>query len=98
MDIVRRFLLHAIDAYESRHEMGPTVGELAADLGLPDDFGHKHLVDHLRDEVALDHASYYRGRFAVTTAGRRALDAAEARRPARSEHDARLVERITATR
>ena len=80
MDVVRRFLLHAVDAYGSRNGTGPTVRELAADLGLPADFGHKHLVDHLQREVALDHLAHYRGRFTVTTTGHLALDADEVRR------------------
>jgi hypothetical protein len=79
MEVVRRFLLHAVDSYETRNEAGPTVSELAADLGLPADFGHKHLVDHLRSEAALEHLANYRGRFTLTPAGRLALDVDEAR-------------------
>lgn len=74
MEVVRRFLLHAVDSYETRNETGPTVSELAADLGLPPDFGHKHLVDHLRSEAALEHLANCRGRFTLTPAGRLALD------------------------
>lgn len=38
-------LPRAVDSYESRHGTGPTVVELAADLGTPPDFGHSHLVE-----------------------------------------------------
>jgi hypothetical protein len=82
MELVRRFLLREIEGYERRHGTGPTVRELAADLGLPADFGHRHLVEHLKREVVLERVSHYRGRFTLTTAGRLELDAEEARRPA----------------
>jgi hypothetical protein len=75
MEPVDRLLLCAIDAFEQCHETGPTVRELAADLGLPPDFGHEHLVERLQSEVKLDRISHYRGRFGLTNAGRLALDA-----------------------
>lgn len=82
MELVRRFLLREIEGYEKRHGVGPTVRELAGDLGLPADFGHRHLVEHLKAEVVAERISHYRGRFALTTAGRLELDAEEARRSA----------------
>lgn len=82
MEVVRRLLLRAIGAYESREGKGPTVRELAADLGLPDDFGHEHLVDHLQQGVAAGQVAHDQGRFTLTGAGRLALAADVAPRPA----------------
>jgi hypothetical protein len=62
-------LLRAIDSYESRHRTGPTVRELAADLGIPPDFGHSQLVERLRFEVSAGFVSHYRGRISLTAAG-----------------------------
>lgn len=76
----RPLLLHAIDAYVSRLGTGPTVRELAADLGIPEDFGHHQLVDRLQRELARGRVSLYRGRFTLTAVGRLAL---EGRLPAR---------------
>lgn len=72
---VRLFLLQAIGAYERAHGVGPTVGELAVDLGLPDDFGLGHLLEHLRSEVERKRVVRYRNRFALTPSGRLALEA-----------------------
>lgn len=80
MEAVRQFLLRAVGGYESREGKGPTVRELAADLGLPDDFGHKHLVDHLQQGVAVGQVAHAHGRFTLTSAGRLALAADEAPR------------------
>ncbi len=85
MEVVRRFLLRAVGAYESREGKGPTVCELAADLGLPDDFGHEHLVDHLQQGVVVGRVAHDHGRFTLTSAGRLALAGDEAPRPARLE-------------
>jgi len=63
-------LLRAIDSYESRHGTGPTVIELAADLGITPDFGHHHLVGRLRRQHAAGFVSHYRRRLTLTTAGR----------------------------
>lgn len=81
MQVGRRSLLRTIEAYESRHGVGPTVHELATYLGIPADFGHLHLVDRLKRESALEHLSDYRGRFTLTAAGRRALDSDDSPRP-----------------
>lgn len=78
MELVDGLLLRAVDAYESRHGTGPTVPELAADLGIPLDFGHHHLVTRLRQELARERLAHYRRRFTLTAAGRLALDADEA--------------------
>jgi hypothetical protein len=61
-------LLRAIDSYESRHGTDPTVVELAADLGIPSDFGHSQLVERLRHEVSAGFVSHYRGRISLTAA------------------------------
>ena len=82
MELIDRLLLCTVAAYESRQGTGPTVRELAADLGIPADFGHEHLVERLQREVAEERVSHRRGRFTLTTIGRLALDADEARRPA----------------
>ncbi len=44
--------------------------ELAADLGIPSDFGHSQLVERLRHEVSAGFVSHYRGRISLTAAGR----------------------------
>jgi hypothetical protein len=62
-------LLRAIDSYESRHGTDPTVRELAADLGIPPDFGHSQLVGRLRHEVSAGFVSHHRGRISRTAAG-----------------------------
>lgn len=67
-------LLYAIDAYESQNENGPTVPELAADLGITRDFGHSHLVAHLQREQSLGHVSHYGGRFKLTRAERSVVE------------------------
>jgi hypothetical protein len=92
MDVVRRFLLYAVDAYESRIGTGPTARELAADLGLPAELALKHLVDHLQREVALEHIAHQRRRFTLTAAGRLALEADETRPSSSSlQHDVPAV-------
>jgi hypothetical protein len=63
-------LLRAIDAYDSRHREGPTVPELAADLGITPDFGHHDLVTRLKSELSLGHISHHSGRVRLTRAGR----------------------------
>lgn len=67
-------LLRAIDSYESRHGKGPTVRELAADLGIPPDFEHGHLVERLRREVSACFVTHYRGRISLTAAGQELVD------------------------
>jgi hypothetical protein len=67
-------LLRAIDSYKARHRTGPTVRELAADLGIPADFGHSHLVERLRREVSAGFATHYRGRISLTTAGQELVE------------------------
>ena len=80
MELVDGLLLRAVDAYESRHGRGPTVPELAADLGIPADFGHSHLVTRLGAALEREHLGHYRRRFTLTAPGRLAL-AAEAPGP-----------------
>jgi hypothetical protein len=65
-----RLLLRAIDAYDSHNGKGPTVSELAADLGIPPDFGHHDLVGRLQRELSLGRLSHYGSRFRLTQAGR----------------------------
>lgn len=67
---LRIILLRAIDAYSSQHWEGPTVPELAADLGITPDFGHTYLVVRLRRELSLGHISHRGNRFRLTPAGR----------------------------
>jgi hypothetical protein len=67
-------LLRAIDSYESRHGTDPTVRELAADLGIPPDFGHSQLVERLRREVSAGFVSHYRGRISLTAAGQETVE------------------------
>jgi hypothetical protein len=67
-------LLRAIDSYESRHGTAPSVRELAADLGIPPDFGHSHLVERLRREVSACFVTHYRGRISLTAAGQELVD------------------------
>jgi hypothetical protein len=67
-------LLRAIGSYESRHGTDPTVVELAADLGIPSDFGHSHLVERLRHEVSAGFVFHYRGRISLTAAGREIVE------------------------
>jgi hypothetical protein len=67
-------LLRAIDSYESRHGTAPTVVELAADLGIPPDFGHSQLVGRLRHEVSAGFVSHYRGRISLTAAGQELVE------------------------
>jgi hypothetical protein len=45
------------------------VRELAADLGIPPDFGHSQLVGRLRHEVSAGFVSHHRGRISRTAAG-----------------------------
>lgn len=73
--VVDGLLLRAVDAYVSSHGTGPTVLELAEDLGIPADFGHDHLVERLQHELARERLAHYRRRFTLTAAGRLALDA-----------------------
>jgi hypothetical protein len=80
---LRRLLLRAIDAYDSQNGAGPTVFELADDLGIPPDFGHHDLVGRLQRELSLGYVSHYRSRFTLTPTGRN-LIVSEARAP----HDA----------
>ena len=65
-----RILLRAIDAYDADDRQGPTVPELAADLGITPEFGHHDLVVRLRRELSLGRISHQRGRFGLTRAGR----------------------------
>jgi hypothetical protein len=73
LESLDRTLLQSIDAYESKHGSGPTAQALAAELGIPPDFGHHHLVERLKRQVEHGHVSYHRRRFLVTDAGRAAL-------------------------
>jgi hypothetical protein len=68
------FLLRAIDAYDSHNGRGPTVPELAVDLGITPDFGHSNLVMRLQHELSLGHIAEYRGRIRLTRAGRDLVD------------------------
>jgi hypothetical protein len=68
-------LLRAIDSCKSRNGTGPTVLELAADLGITPDFGHTQLVERLRRELSAGYVSHYRGRFSLTAAGRELIEA-----------------------
>lgn len=47
--------------------------ELAADLGIPTKFGHRHLVQAIQRQVELGRASHYRGRVQLTEEGREFL-------------------------
>ena len=73
MELLSRAVLRTLEAYESEHTTGPTVPELATDLGIPPDFGHLHLAELLRRQVILGRVSHYGGRFHLTEAGRAAL-------------------------
>lgn len=84
MELADGLLLRAVEAYESSHGTGPTVRELAEDLGIPVDFGYDQLVDRLQHELARERLAHYRRRFTLTAAGRLALDAAA--EPAHSPH------------
>jgi hypothetical protein len=68
--LLSRLLLRAIDAHRSDHREGPTVPELAADLGITPDFGHNDLVARLQRELSLGNVSHYRSRYKLTRAGR----------------------------
>lgn len=79
MESLSRCLLLALEAYGAEHAAGPTVSELAGDLGITPGFGHKHLVELLQREVALGRVSDHGTRFQLTAAGRAALhDAVQA--------------------
>jgi hypothetical protein len=67
-------LLRAIDSCKARHGTDPTVRELAADLGIPPDFGHSQLVDRLLHEVSAGFVSHYRGRISLTAIGREKVE------------------------
>lgn len=67
-------LLRTTDSYESLHATAPTVVELAADLGIPPDFGHSRLVGRLQREVSAGFVSHYRGRICLTAAGREMIE------------------------
>lgn len=73
---LRSLLLLAIDTYDSHNGKGPTVPELAADLGSTHDFGHSGLVARLQRELSLGHVSYFRSRFRLTRPGRSFADSA----------------------
>jgi hypothetical protein len=64
------YLRRSIDGYESRHGCGPTLHQLAEDLGIPADFGASHLEEHLRRELELGRVACEHGRFRLTTSGR----------------------------
>ncbi len=73
---LRRLLLLAIDTHNSQYGTGPTVPELAADLGIRPDFGHRDLVARLRHELSFGHVVYFSSRFRLTLAGRDFADSA----------------------
>jgi len=73
MELLSRSLLRALEVHESEHASGPTVLELAANLGIPRDFGHHHLVERLKRQVVLGRVSHSGGRFHLTEVGRKAL-------------------------
>lgn len=79
-----RLLLRAIDAHDSHVGKGPTVPELAADLaanlGIPPDFGHRDLVGRLQRELSLGRVSYFCRRLRLTRAGRDFVDSGTPRR------------------
>jgi hypothetical protein len=72
MELLSRVLLHEIEAYESAHTSGPTVREVAADLGVPP-VAHHELVERLERQIVLGHIALSGRRFQLTTAGRKAL-------------------------
>jgi hypothetical protein len=80
-------LLRAIDSCESRDGTGPTVRELAADLGVTPDFGHSQLVERLRRELSAGCVSHYRGRFSLTAAGREMIERDTPRLPSLQRTD-----------
>jgi hypothetical protein len=90
---LQTLLLGAIDSYGARHGTDPTVVELAADLGIPPDFGHSHLVGRLRHQVSAGFVSHYQGRISLTAAGREMMEG-HTSRLLRPQQPARRGERI----
>jgi hypothetical protein len=80
-------LLRAIGSCESRNGKGPTVLELAADLGITPDFGHTQLVELLRHELSAGCVSHYRSRFSLTAAGRQNVEGHTPRLQSRQQAD-----------
>ena len=73
MELLSGVILRALETYESEHGSAPTAAELAADLGIPPEFGHHHLVERLQRQVVLGRVTNYGLRYQLTAAGREAL-------------------------
>lgn len=73
MELLGRYLLRALEAYESEHASGPTVAELADEIGIPPDLGHHYLFARLQRQITLGRISYFGRRLQLTEAGRDAL-------------------------
>ena len=73
MELLSRYLLRTIEAYQVAHACWPTVPELAEDFGIPSEFGYQHLITRIKRQVALGRLHVYGGRVQLTEAGRAAL-------------------------
>ena len=67
--------LRSIAAHESQGRNGPTLGDVAADLGIPPVFGYDRLNDRLQRQVVLGRVYSDGKHFRLTAAGRLAVSA-----------------------
>jgi hypothetical protein len=75
MESLSLVVLRSIEAHESTRPEGPTMDELAADLGIPAAFGRRRLGERLHRQVVLGRVHSDGERFRLTAAGRRAASA-----------------------
>jgi hypothetical protein len=75
MEILSQLVLRSIDAHESARAEGPTVDELAAELGIPPVFGHQRLSERLHRQVVLGRVYSDGEHFRLTAAGRLTVSA-----------------------
>jgi hypothetical protein len=74
MELFSQAILDALEVFQSEHARGPTVSELATNLGIPFGRGRNRLAERVQRQIVLGRVSQCRGRFTLTSAGRRAIE------------------------
>jgi hypothetical protein len=95
MESLSRVLLLSVESYETKHGSGPTGPELAADLRIPEDYGHHRLVERLKRQIALGRVTHDAGRFRFTEAGRAAVADKAAAEPSLTSEAATSADGLT---
>lgn len=75
VELISELVLRSIAAHESKGRNGPTLDDVAADLGIPPVFGYDRLNERLQRQVVLGRVSSDGEHFRLTATGRLAVSA-----------------------